>query len=78
MLADGGEAIADLVVLLRNQAALFGTVALDPTAWRVLSGMDAAALTRLRQARADARELARAHFPISLRPAPSDLYADSR
>ncbi|MEU8080703.1 IS1380 family transposase [Catellatospora citrea] len=57
MLADGGEAIADLAVL-RDQAALFGAVASDPTAWRVLSGMDAAALTRLRQARASARELA--------------------
>jgi hypothetical protein len=33
MLADGGEAIADLAVL-RNQSALFGSVASDPTAWR--------------------------------------------
>ena len=39
MLADGGEAIADLAVL-RNQSDLFGPVASDPTAWRVLSGMD--------------------------------------
>src|SRR6516164_2556350 len=37
MLADGGETIADLAVL-RNQADLFGSVASDPTAWRVLSG----------------------------------------
>ncbi len=51
MLAGGGEAIAD-------QAGLFGAVASDPPAWRVLSGMDAAALTQLRQARASARELA--------------------
>jgi hypothetical protein len=57
MLADGGQAIADLAVL-RDQAALFGAVASDPTAWRVLSGMDAVALARLRQARAVARELA--------------------
>jgi hypothetical protein len=57
MLADGGETIADLAVL-RNQADLFGGVASDPTAWRVLSDMDGAALTRLRQARAQARELA--------------------
>ena len=51
MLADGGEAIADLAVL-RDQAALFGPVASDPTAWRVLSGIDDAALARLRAARA--------------------------
>ncbi|GIM83979.1 hypothetical protein Sar04_14990 [Salinispora arenicola] len=50
ILADGGEAIADLAVL-RDQAGLFGPVASDPTAW-VLSGMDGAALARLRQARA--------------------------
>ncbi|MGC5055107.1 IS1380 family transposase, partial [Micromonospora sp. DT48] len=71
MLADGGEAIADLAVL-RDQAGLFGAVASDATAWRVLSGMDAAALARLRQARAGARELAwaqmvetRGHLPAS-------------
>jgi hypothetical protein len=57
MLADGGEAIADLAVL-RNQPDLFGPVASDPTAWRALSMMDASVLTRLRQARAQARELA--------------------
>jgi hypothetical protein len=51
MLADGGEAIADLAVL-RDQPALFGRVASDPTAWRVLSNVDAAALARLRAARA--------------------------
>jgi hypothetical protein len=57
MLADGGEAIADLAVL-RNQADLFGSVASDPTAWRLLSDLDGAALARLRAARAQARELA--------------------
>jgi hypothetical protein len=57
MIADGGQAIADLAVL-RDQPELFGAVASDPTAWRVLSGMDDAALRRLRQARAQARELA--------------------
>jgi hypothetical protein len=57
MLADGGEAIADLAVL-RDQADLFGPVASDPTAWRVLAGIDAEALDRLRQARAAAREIA--------------------
>ena len=57
MLADGGEAIADLAVL-RDQAQLFGAVASDPTAWRLLSGVDSEALARLRAARAQARELA--------------------
>jgi hypothetical protein len=57
MIADGGEAIADLAVL-RDQADLFGTVASDPTAWRVLSGVHSDALARLRAARAAARDLA--------------------
>jgi Transposase DDE domain group 1 len=57
MLADGGEAIADLAVL-RNQPDVFGQVASDPTAWRVLDGIDAAVLARLRAARATARKLA--------------------
>jgi hypothetical protein len=57
MLADGGEAIADLAVL-RNQSELFGRVASDATAWRVLDGIDTAALDRIRAARARARELA--------------------
>jgi hypothetical protein len=57
LLADGGEAIADLAVL-RQQSGLFGRVASDPTAWRVLDAIDAAALARLRAARAAARELA--------------------
>lgn len=57
MLADGGEAIADLSVL-RDQPGLFGPVASDPTAWRVLADLDTDALDRLRAARAAARELA--------------------
>jgi Transposase DDE domain group 1 len=57
MLADGGEAIADLAVL-RDQSELFGPVASDPTAWRILDGIDTAALDRIRAARAQARELA--------------------
>ena len=56
MIADGGQAIADLAVL-RDQAELFGVVASDPTAWRLLSSVDDAGLARLRQARATAREL---------------------
>jgi hypothetical protein len=57
MLADGGAVIADLAVL-RDQVELFGAVASDPTAWRVLSALDAEALAGLRAARARARELA--------------------
>jgi hypothetical protein len=57
MLADGGEAIADLAVL-RDQAALFGPVASDPTAWRLLSKLDSRLLGQLVQARAQAREIA--------------------
>jgi hypothetical protein len=57
LMADGGEAIADLAVL-RQQPGLFGPVASDPTAWRVLDSIDAPALARLRAARAAARELA--------------------
>jgi hypothetical protein len=57
LLADGGEAIADLAVL-RQQPGLFGPVASGATAWRVLDSIDEAALARLRAARAAARELA--------------------
>jgi hypothetical protein len=57
LLADGGETISDLAVL-RQQPRLFGAVASDPTAWRVLDAIDEPALARLRTARAAARELA--------------------
>ncbi|MFD4896321.1 IS1380 family transposase [Kitasatospora sp. NPDC058397] len=57
MLADGGEAIADLA-LLRDQPEVFGPVASTPTAWRLLAGIDPAALAALRSARAAAREVA--------------------
>lgn len=51
VIADGGEAIADLAVL-RDQAELFGAVASDPTAWRLLSALDADPLAGLHAARA--------------------------
>lgn len=57
MFADGGEEIADLA-LLRDQTEVFGHVASTPTAWRLLAGIDPAALARLRSARAAAREVA--------------------
>ena len=71
MLADGGETISDLGVL-RHQPTLFGQVASDATAWRVLADLDDQALSRLRAARAAAREVAwaqacetRGRFPAS-------------
>ncbi|SFY45585.1 Transposase DDE domain-containing protein [Streptomyces atratus] len=57
MLADGGEAIADLAVL-RDQGEVFGPVASTPTAWRLLADIDGAVLASLRAARASAREVA--------------------
>ena len=57
MLADGGQAISDLA-LLRDQKDVFGTVASTPTAWRMLAGIDPAALAGLRSARAAARDVA--------------------
>ncbi|MEU6322775.1 IS1380 family transposase [Streptomyces sp. NPDC047009] len=57
MLADGGEAIADLAVL-RDQAEVFGPVASTPTAWRLLADTDDKTLACLRSARAQAREVA--------------------
>lgn len=57
MLADGGEAISDLA-LLRDQRQLFGPVASTATAWRILADIDTAALSALRAARAQAREVA--------------------
>ena len=55
MIADGGDAISDLVVL-RNQPELFGEVASTPTAWRTLEAVDVAALQRIALARAAARK----------------------
>ncbi|MGV9567788.1 IS1380 family transposase [Streptomyces sp. NPDC003480] len=57
MLADGGEAIADLT-LLRDQSEVFGPVASTPTAWRLLADIGPTALETLRTARATARETA--------------------
>src|SRR3954464_10936124 len=57
MLADGGEAIAD-VAALADQPDLHGPVASPATAWRVLGGIDDRRLAGLRAARAVARERA--------------------
>ena len=57
MLADGGEAIADIAALA-DQPDLHGPVASTATAWRVLAGVDERRLAGLRAARAAARERA--------------------
>ncbi|HEV7951192.1 MAG TPA: hypothetical protein VGP24_15625 [Glaciihabitans sp.] len=54
MIADGGDALAHLATL-RDQDKLFGPVASDATAWRVLDRVDAEHLDRLRAVRATAR-----------------------
>jgi hypothetical protein len=55
--ADGGTSLSDLKVL-RDQPELFGQVASDPTAWRVLDSIDAAVLAAIDAARAEARAAA--------------------
>jgi hypothetical protein len=57
MLADGGASLSALGAL-RDQEALFGAVASDSTAYRVIDSIDAAGLERLRAAVAVARERA--------------------
>lgn len=54
MLADGGDALCDLGAL-RDQEVLFGPVASDATAWRLVCALDEERLSRVRQARATAR-----------------------
>lgn len=57
MLADGGTHVSDLRVL-RNQPDLFGLVASDATAWRIIDSVDAAVTAQIATARADARKRA--------------------
>jgi len=66
MLADGGDALCDLRAL-RDQPVLFGRVASDSTAWRVIDDVcERGLLDALRAARATARERA---FGLGARPA---------
>jgi len=53
-IADGATTIGEIDVL-RHQQELFGPVASDSTAWRVLAGCDGAAITRIGAARARTR-----------------------
>jgi Transposase DDE domain group 1 len=57
MIADGGDALAQLATL-RDQDKLFGAVASDATAWRVVDRVDEAHLAGLRAVRSAARERA--------------------
>lgn len=57
MLADGGDCVQDLEAL-RGQERLFGSVASETTAHRVLKSIDEQTLECVRQARAVARERA--------------------
>jgi hypothetical protein len=54
MLADGGDCLSDLGAL-RDQADLFGLVASDATAWRVIDALDDQRLEAVRAARRAAR-----------------------
>jgi hypothetical protein len=51
--ADGGVCVSDLAPM-RNQPALFGPVASQPTAWRLLDAIDEKLLARIQSARARA------------------------
>jgi hypothetical protein len=55
--AGGGRSLSDLKVL-RNQPEVFGPVASDPTAWRVLSSINDDGVVALDAARAAARAMA--------------------
>ena len=54
LLADGGEAIADIDVL-RHQSQVLGPVASAPTVWRTLDELTPAAMKRVEKARATVR-----------------------
>jgi len=73
MLADGGDCLSDLGAL-RDQADLFGRVASDATAWRVIDALDTEHLELVRAARAEARARA---WAAGARPAEIVLDIDS-
>ncbi len=59
-LADGGDCLADLGAL-RDQPSLFGEVASDATAWRLVAALDERRLQAIRAARAQTRRRVWAH-----------------
>ncbi len=72
MLADGGEAIADIDVL-RHQSSVLGPVASAPTVWRALDELTPAALRRIDAARARTR----GHVWSQLDQLPASRVADT-
>lgn len=72
-IADGGDCVTDLGVL-RDQEALFGAVASERTAHRVIKSIDADLLEAVRGARAVARERA---WDAGARPEPITLGIDA-
>lgn len=62
MLADGGEAIADIDVL-RHQSDVLGKVASAPTVWRTLDEVTPGRLKKIQAARARTRRHVWAHLP---------------
>ena len=62
MLADGGEAIADIDVL-RHQGSVLGSVASPPTVWRTLDEVTAGRLRKIATARARVRRHVWANLP---------------
>ena len=73
MLADGGECVLDLKTL-RGQPGLFGEVASQPTAWRLLDAIDQDMHGRLQAARAASRTRA---WAAGLAPAKLTLDFDA-
>jgi len=71
LLADGGEAIADIDVL-RHQDEVFGAVASAPTVWRALDELTAGRLRRMDAARARVRR----HVWSQLAVLPASRVAD--
>jgi hypothetical protein len=55
LIADGGRVLSDLA-MLRDQTALFGSVASDPTLWRALNEIGETQRRRIARARAKTRE----------------------
>ncbi|WP_425490362.1 transposase [Nocardioides daedukensis] len=65
MLADGGEAIADIDVL-RHQSGVLGPVASPPTVWRALDEVTPGRLNKIATARARVRRHVWAQLPFGV------------
>ena len=76
VLADGGEAIADIEVL-RHQAPVLGSVASAPTVWRALEELTPAALNRIQTGWARVRRRIWAQLSASDTGLPASRVADT-